>query len=207
MNIHACGQKDSKYMSYQVKRAPLLDRTASRYSKDYPALPLGDNEVNTALAKSYKVGLAVGIQGVDVALKTETMYDQDFIERDAEEIRRATAQNCRPPFELTHTVAPPGKSLVRASHYHERFQRPRAGIGRVERAKMPMPGLFTGGSAPRVSTRTNYTSNFVEFGEAAQAAARGVLSRSTSTPGGFHDPDADPEIMKIRRACYLHPGR
>merc|ERR1719389_674765 len=54
--IHSMGKKNTKYMKFHPSRAPLVDRTACRYTQEYIARPLGDCETNKALAENFKQG-------------------------------------------------------------------------------------------------------------------------------------------------------
>ena len=40
--MHSIGQKRTKYMGFPLKTAPLLDRTACAYTRDFMECPLGD---------------------------------------------------------------------------------------------------------------------------------------------------------------------
>ncbi|CAE8604325.1 unnamed protein product, partial [Polarella glacialis] len=51
IEVHGIGQRSGKYMGYQLKRAPLLDRTSVNYNRDYTVLPLDDLQATRELAK------------------------------------------------------------------------------------------------------------------------------------------------------------
>merc|ERR1712137_917074 len=51
--IHNIGKRTTKYLKFQKKEAPLVDRTACRYNQEFTAKPLGDNVANAELARTF----------------------------------------------------------------------------------------------------------------------------------------------------------
>lgn len=210
--VHTIGQKTSKYLDVQLSTAPLLDRTATTHSRVNVPLPLGDNQVNKALAKVYKEGFGSAMKGLDVAQNGRTQYDDDFPdvgeEAFAKRIGPANQPNQKPKQELTNTVGATDTLYEKKSHYHNRFVQPNLALARTERAAQPKPGLALGGAAKGVVGRTHFTREFTS--PTAAVAARMMMSNSTPSlvdPAVLDSLTSDPAVFAIKRIPNMAPGK
>mmetsp|Transcript_60476 Transcript_60476/g.168953 ORF Transcript_60476/g.168953 Transcript_60476/m.168953 type:complete len:250 (-) Transcript_60476:227-976(-) len=195
-DIHAIGQRDSKYMGFQLKKAPALNRLACRHTQDFVPHPLGDNIVNKALAENFKGGLRTNQGGTPGALDTSSLYEDSFQNRTASDMKKAISRNMKPPQALTNTVAPPGKLMETKSLYHTDFIRRNVNFA-TKPAAPPVPGLYIGGAAQGVRSKT--TNSRLHSWEAAQPF------RSSSTPNIGMRPlsPMDSEILTRPRVSYM----
>merc|ERR1719277_2589327 len=78
-NVHSIGKKTTKYLEFQQSTAPLLSRDACHYHKEFTPHPLGDCEMNRALAQQFKGGLAAGGKaGIDRPLDGMSINETDL---------------------------------------------------------------------------------------------------------------------------------
>eukprot|EP00927_Polykrikos_kofoidii_P079936 TRINITY_DN7678_c0_g1_i1.p1 TRINITY_DN7678_c0_g1~~TRINITY_DN7678_c0_g1_i1.p1 ORF type:complete len:254 (+),score=13.54 TRINITY_DN7678_c0_g1_i1:143-904(+) len=200
IDIHGVGQRASKYLEYQERTAPLLNRLACTYTQGYTALPLGDNVVNKALARSFKEGTGSNQSTQNpIPLDSRTSYDDTFKELTSSDLKKAVQKNQQPPFEKTFTVCPPGELLEQKSHAHRLFGKPYDGLKSIP-AVPPMPGLYIGGAAKNVPIKSSQ-------GVAhTRDAVRVPRSSSTPTLGLTPLPPQDPNICRMKRTVYSMPG-
>lgn len=85
--VHLVGQRDTKHMEYQEKRAPLVDRTACSYTTEFIAKPAGDSAANRIFAEGLKGNFVLKSAP---SLGTQTTYHDAFNQgRTEEELRKA----------------------------------------------------------------------------------------------------------------------
>lgn len=198
--IHQIGQRTTKYMDFQQKRAPLTNRLACRYTQAYQPLPLGDHEANRALAQSYKEGFGTSKGPNPCPLDGTTVYDDVFVAVSTRDLRRARQEPAKPPMELTHTVCPPGDLLEKESVFHEHFKTPYAGL-KSESVKPPVACHHIGG-APRYVLPLSSTRRMHNVD-----AVRVTRNHSTPTLGLTPLPPLDPEVLMRPRLSYMEPGK
>lgn len=216
-DIHSIGKRTSKYMEYQVSKAPLLNRLACQHSRDFTAMPLGDNEVNKQLAASFKAGSAVGRKGLDVPMEGRTVTEAGFPAHGAEAMRRArqkSADSGAGIFARTQTIGGVGYLLETQSHAHRQYKTPEAALAKPLKVILPRQNLSLEGRFRDVRLRTSQQEHFpAGSGLAATSvqASRRLLGVSSNPellragPGVRPDPE-DPEVKATRRAPYMSPG-
>lgn len=206
IDVHSIGKKTTRYMDYQLNKAPLIQRDACKYTQEFVTLPLGDNKVNTEMAASFKGGLAVGMKTVDAPLDGRTKYEDDFMMYSGEAMAGANCPNQKPPQERTYTLGLAHKLLETKSHEQRNLVAPNLELAKSERASLPRPGLDIGGSAKRVRSTTvmNRELNLVVH------HAR-TMDRTVSTPEvdarGLPALHTDTDIFKMKRIPNMMPGK
>jgi len=216
LDIHSIGQRPTKYMPVDGFKAPLVNRLATNHTKAYVPLPLGDNEVNKALAKNFKQGFGAPV-AMYKPLAAEPVSMQDYPEHEVEDMRRAKAKNCRPKAGLTNTLNGLGSSLVTVSHEHTMFREPNRALSKARREKQPRPGLDIGGEGRNVVSRTAYDH---QFGIEQAERGRNFLKKEASLPAlGFWKhgqvaslavPDMHPVMQagqRCKRVPMMSPGQ
>ncbi|CAE8620276.1 unnamed protein product, partial [Polarella glacialis] len=90
LNVHAIGQKETRYLPFAVNVAPLTNRLACKYTQDYIPLPLGDKAINKGLAANFKAGnKSGGAAGSAAPMDGFTMSETDYpLRSEAETVDR-----------------------------------------------------------------------------------------------------------------------
>lgn len=73
--VHDMGKQDTKYMDFQLKKAPLLDRTSTKMARDFGAKPLTDYLATRELADSFRTPDAARPR---LVLASQTSYGVNF---------------------------------------------------------------------------------------------------------------------------------
>lgn len=220
--IHKMGQKNTKYMQYQIKKAPLVDRTACKYTQEFSAKPLGDHQFNKELALTFRGSTRVyGAAGnVDFGLRSK--YTEDFHPHSPEEMRLARSPSQKPSRRArTQTLGGTGDQMVFRSSSHEDHRPLHSIFGKAEKAAQPKTNLLVGGAGD--AYRSQYRDDFC----GPAAVAKRLLKQSSSAPAiaaapppvappAGHEEELPPPpgldlandaaIFNIRRCCYLSPG-
>lgn len=215
IDVHDIGKRTTKFLEYQVCKAPLTNRNACKHTQDFVPLPLGDAAVNRSLAESFKGGFKSGPRGSIAPLDGRTMYEDTFPdlygEQLKEQIRLCRQASAKPKAELTYTVCPPGDFVGGSSHEHEKFQWPNAACAKPTKVMLPKPGFGLGGTAAAapLRPRTDYGR---EFGNDPMAATLRSLRASRSLSSIKADLAAqaglvDPEYFQARRSPHISPGQ
>lgn len=198
--VHAIGQRQTKYLDFQIKTAPLTNRLATKHAQAYQPLPLGDNVVNRALAASFKSGWQSSKGGNPCPLDGTSVYDDVFAAVSAEKMRNARQKLQKPAKELTNTIAPPMPLLETISHEQQKYRRPPMNM-RSQPAVPPVPCHYIGGAPNDVWPRTSMRR--VHDLQAIRA------TRSASTPelGMTPLPPVDQEILMRPRTIFMEPAK
>lgn len=204
MDVHGMGQRDSKYWAFERKTAPLADRSACSFSRDFQLLPLGDHVFNAELAATYKAGAAQGVDGRLVPFKAKTAHSAQFEELTLEQLRRSRQPSCGEAMGLTKTLGGSGIFHERTSHEQDRYGLTDAKFARPSKVQLPKPNIPLIGRNLRKSADLNTTTYQVNHGATGILASRALL-KSASDPCFTHKP-AKPDTLKIRRAPHLAPG-
>lgn len=222
LDIHAIGQRPTRYMPVDGFKAPLVNRLACTHTKAYVPLPLGDNQVNKALAENFKTGLSATIQALYKPLGSEISSHTDFPEHPVEDMRKCKPKNFKPKAGLTNTLNGLGSCLVMESHEHRNLRDPgRDGVpkslAKSRREKQPRPGLDIGGAGAPVRGRTAYD---CQFGIEQAERGRNFLKKEASLPTlGFWKsgqvpslavPDMHPTMLEgqtFKRVPMMSPGQ
>lgn len=217
LDIHNIGQRPTKYFPVDGFTAPLVNRLACRYTKDFVPLPLGDNQVNKALAANFKAGVGASTQALYKPIAAEPLSHQDFPEFPLEEMRKCKQTNCKPKAGLTNTLGGLGGSLITKSHEQTMLREPRRDLAKSRREKQPRPGLDIGGEGRPVRGRTDYDR---QFGVEQAERGRNFLKKEASLPAlGFWKsgqvpslavPDTHPVMLAgltFKRYPHMSPGQ
>lgn len=95
-DIHIVGQRDSKYMKYQYKRAPNWGRELCEHTREYHAHDQSDHAVTGELADLIKDKQGVGRPTVHPKFVANTKYHDDFRGFSRNETKRALRQPYTP---------------------------------------------------------------------------------------------------------------
>mmetsp|Transcript_41889 Transcript_41889/g.96087 ORF Transcript_41889/g.96087 Transcript_41889/m.96087 type:complete len:259 (+) Transcript_41889:136-912(+) len=203
LEVHNMGkQAKSKYMAYQFNTAPLVDRSACKYNRDFIPLPLGDNITNRELANCFKVGVNTGGRRIQAPLIGRSLYAETFVNIPQKEMRAARQKSCKQVQGVTRTVGGTGDMLETKSFFHETFGVPNAKLAKAREVHLPEGNLQVGASLTDLP-ESSYKSAFT------RSAAK--MMRSTSVPQVT--PVLDPrlevpeEIFTTRRVGYMSPGQ
>lgn len=204
MNIHAIGRRDTKYMKFQQQKAPLLDRSACGHRRDYVELPLGDNIVNSALAKSFKTGLKGGAAGNSCSAKAESAYKSAFSGYTEERTRSAKMQSFKPKQSRTMTITGMTDMLETMPSSHVTHSAPELSLAKAAEIMLARPNLSLPGRWEGAPPKTSYKREFC-----LPARTRSVPNMAKCTPE-----EADSELLpedhpsfNMRRMCYMSPGQ
>lgn len=209
--IHKMGQKNTKYMKYQIKQAQLLDRTACKYTREFTAKPLGDCTCNKELADTFRGPRSLPKGRLDV--KNPSTYAEDFPTRTTADLKSSKLPSQGPHRKArTQTLGGTGDSMVLTSSSHNDHRTPYAALAKANRVAAPKPNLtLSGPGSGNDAFKTQYSH---DFGPAA--AARRLLATSASAPQldgqdllppGYSVDDQDETIFQVRRCCFLSPGQ
>jgi len=199
--IHCIGQRDSKYMPFDVNRAPLLNRGATRQFQDYHPHPLGDNIVNKALAANFKGGLTSSKGGNPCPMDGTSDAEDAYMGHIGQELIKAKSNNQKPGYVKTHTVCPPGELMEKKSHAHTNFQKPHAGFKSVP-AVPPLSASAWMAGAPTDPPKKSAMKRMHNL-----EASRVVRNPSTPNLGMTPLPPVDGEIAGKPRNCYMEAGK
>jgi len=217
LDIHSIGQRPTKYFPCEGFKAPLVNRLATNHTKAYVPLPLGDNQVNKALAANFKTGLSASINALYKPIGSDTMSHTDFPEHDVETMLKAKPRNFKPKAGLTNTLNGLGSLLVTKSHEHTQFREPNRELAKSRRESQPRPGLDIGGDARPVRGRTDYDR---QYGIEQAERGRNFLKKEASLPAlglwksgqvpSLAVPDMHPVMMAgqtFKRVPMMSPGQ
>mmetsp|Transcript_82260 Transcript_82260/g.166697 ORF Transcript_82260/g.166697 Transcript_82260/m.166697 type:complete len:297 (+) Transcript_82260:99-989(+) len=140
-DVHSVGQRTSKYMKYQAKKAPLLDRSSCRYTEEFVVLPLGDNIIARDMAEQTKRGNTAPAGTSEAKFNGATKYDDDFRPPTADQARRARQKSLKPKAGKMTTLPHGGVLLENRSATHLQYGIPNLELAHNERATPPRPNL------------------------------------------------------------------
>lgn len=139
-DVHYIGQRVGKYMGYQLKSAPLLDRTSCEYNRDYIELPLDDIVITRQMAEANKGRVNSNALGGSAApFDHVTKYKDDFKPPSRKEARGAIGTSAKPKACRT-SMLPSGELLEKWSFSHQVFGAPHR-LTPSERAVPPKSNL------------------------------------------------------------------
>merc|ERR1719263_438209 len=138
--IHSMGKKNTKYMKFHPSRAPLVDRTACRYTQEYIARPLGDCETNKALAENFKQGgMSNSMSSPFLGLKSS--YMDTFAGHNDNAMKSAKQRSCAPRKVLTETLGGAGGMLETVSNSHNSHRAPPLSLAKPGEVVLPKPNI------------------------------------------------------------------
>jgi len=211
--IHKMGQKNTKYMKYQIKKAPLVDRSACKYHQEFVPKPLGDCVCNKELAKTFKGGLVGGKVQSNPSFGKSSRYKDDFcIDRSPQEMRSAKPESQGPHRKArTQTLGGTGDMLEVTSNSHMDHIAHPQNLAKAQEILIPKPNLTLAGKCNSDTYKTSYSK---EFRDPLRQQAL-LLQRSGGSLSNFDDMFKDMQtismgdddhIFQTRRACFLSPG-
>merc|ERR1712032_520094 len=115
--IHNMGKKSTKYMEYQAMRAPLVDRTACLYFRDFNPKPVGDSVFNKELAENFKGGHRLASTP---SFGLTSSYADNFVDLSPKQRRSAKVKSQGPKKLLTQTLGGTGDFLEPVSMSHSK---------------------------------------------------------------------------------------
>jgi len=200
LNVHNIGQRSTKYLPWARNFAPLTTRASCHHTQSYVPLPLGDNKINTDLARSFKQGWQQSKGGSMAAMDSTTMYEDDYAGCSKKDLLGARQPNRRPPATLTATVAPPGDLLERQSHEHRHMTKPRADLAKNERVPPPRQALEMGGSAIDPPKKSAYVREHIWLRPLEEPELLFTEKEKK------HGRNLNMDVLNVRRNPYTSPG-
>lgn len=198
--IHSIGKRNTKYLKFQKNTAPLVDRTACRYHKDFIAFPLGDNVVNRDLAAVYKAG-APRLQSMP-SLGAKSNYSEQFSRATPSQMRACKMPSQAPKQTRTETLGGTGDTMVKTSSMHQNFQGPRDGMAVSCPSFIPKSNLTLSGKGTNQSFfKSMYKKDF-EGARSQPLDPDWETYIPTSPPFAINDP----KVASTRRMIYMSPG-
>lgn len=195
IHVHGIGQKTGKYLTYQNKRAPLLDRSSCKYFADFVPLPLGGAAFNRQLAAEFKGRNASSKGASKTKFQGSTKYQDDFRTPTPAEVEFGRPKSAKPKEGLSHTL-PRGKLMETKSSSHSFFGPP-SRLTPSTRAEPPRSNLVVSGIRCGPLT-TSYRDDFSRAATpkvgtrpmSAVGIATGSppMSRCSSAPAGGRHP-------------------
>merc|ERR1719183_2473883 len=138
--IHSMGKKNTKYLKFQPSRAPLVDRTACKYTQEFTVKPLGDCETNKALAENFKQGgMSKSMSSPFLGLKSS--YMDTFAGHHPTAMKSAKQKSCAPKKVLTETLGGAGGLLETVSNSHNSHRAPPLSLAKPGEVVLPKPNL------------------------------------------------------------------
>merc|ERR1719356_1506125 len=199
IDVHNVGKKDTKYMSFQKNCAPLLDRSACSTRRDFVALPLGDNVINSELAESFKNGFRGDAAGVDVSAKAESSYKGEFVTFSPDRSKAAKPKSFKPKQSRTMTITGMKDLMETRASSHVSHSAPNAALAKAAETVLAKPNITLGSTWGR-PPKTSYKHEFGGLRPSASsphidAGAGGGSSEASMLLPRDHD------SFKMRRCC------
>eukprot|EP00928_Gymnodinium_smaydae_P071595 TRINITY_DN55142_c0_g1_i1.p1 TRINITY_DN55142_c0_g1~~TRINITY_DN55142_c0_g1_i1.p1 ORF type:complete len:249 (-),score=43.60 TRINITY_DN55142_c0_g1_i1:63-809(-) len=194
--VHNIGKRTTKYMKYQKKVAPLVDRTACRYNMEFIPKPSADYMCNKELAETF-----AGVKSVSASpsFGVQSNYKETFVPISTEKLRGAKQKSQAPKQVRTKTLGGTDDLLETESMLHRTYSAPDIQLAKPTPALIPKPNLTMSGHGAGEMFRSNYDRSF------ANSTARIAPERPFEVEPSPHVL-ADDSIYRTRRACFLSPG-
>lgn len=203
--IHSVGKKNTKYMKFHPSRAPLVDRTACKYTQEFTTKPLGDCETNKALAENFKQGSG-GKSMSSPFLGLKSSYMDTYAGHDLSSMRKSKQKSCAPRKVLTDTLGGAGGMLETVSNSHNSHRVPPMALAKPGEVVLPKPNLTltekTGQSFFRSQAKRDYVNPAIYANTMPPS-----LSQQVDFPLLPSTVVDDDTIYNCRRACFLSPGQ
>mmetsp|Transcript_167135 Transcript_167135/g.536820 ORF Transcript_167135/g.536820 Transcript_167135/m.536820 type:complete len:257 (+) Transcript_167135:83-853(+) len=204
IDIHDIGKKDTKYLKYQKKTAPLLDRSACTHRRDFTQLPLGDYVANNLLAKEFAAGLAGGPGGLPVSVKNSSAYKEEFAGFAPDRAKAAKGKSFAPKGARTATITGMTDLLETRPLSHVSFGKHDASLAKpaeIHRMKPSLGLVDWQGKVPKSS----YGHEFCGL-KSASVPQIGQLGGPEDIRPAVLLPDDHP-AFKMKRMCFMSPGQ
>jgi hypothetical protein len=163
-DIHMVGQRDSKYMKYQWKKAPLWDRSLCTHAREFQPHDLSDIAVTGQLAEVIKSKQGVGRAKTQAPFAGRTKYTDDYKIYSKAEARGALRPSQKPVVQVDskgrpyHPLIGTDKMEETCSHEHQQFGCHPLELAKAERAVPPKANL--GLSPSMVPSSTAYREEY-----------------------------------------------
>lgn len=203
--IHSVGKKHTKYMKFQVGKAPLVDRTACKYNQEFTAKPLGDCATNKALAENFKQG-GGSRSFSSPMLGTKSSYMETFAGHSHEAMKSAKQRSCAPRKVLTETLGGAGGLLETVSNSHNDHRAPPMALAKPGEVVLPKPNITLTEKSGKEFFKTQAKRDFVNPAIYA-ANMHPSLKQAPEFPKLPTTVVDDDTIYNCRRACFLSPGQ
>eukprot|EP00929_Paragymnodinium_shiwhaense_P041926 TRINITY_DN21776_c0_g1_i1.p1 TRINITY_DN21776_c0_g1~~TRINITY_DN21776_c0_g1_i1.p1 ORF type:complete len:252 (+),score=27.70 TRINITY_DN21776_c0_g1_i1:139-894(+) len=197
--IHNIGKRTTKYMKFQKKVAPLVDRTACTHRMEYVPRPLGDCQTNKELAATFR--------GDKKYMSTPSLggdsnYKETFVPFSRQQHNGAKQKSCAPKRGLTATLGGTDDFMECESSMHRTFPIHPMELAKVTPSATPKPNLTMSSTSAGEFYRSQYHRDFHPSRVAPNAPTRW----EDYMPGPSPFTLADDSIYRCRRACFLSPG-
>lgn len=187
IDIHGMGARDTKYMKFQKKTAPLLDRSACSSSRAFVTHPLDQARLNSMFALDGKAPL-INLAGSPAAGDAKSMYASSHQGFSDQQMRTARSLTTKPKDTRTSTITNVNDLAEVRPRSHVDFVH--HNTGRLISTGVLTIGCGRGKAAPRANLgftggwdgeppRTTYQ----EFTRVGSAPTLGTMSRTC--PEGF----------------------
>jgi len=198
--LHNIGKRSTKYMKFQKKVAPLVDRTACRYNMEFTARPLGDYQTNKELAITF-AGIKAHQSTPSFGVKTS--YSETFQAATPKQHKAARQPSQAPKAGRTQTLGGTDDFMEPVSLVHQTFRQHPLEMCKQQASAAPKPNLTMCGSHPSELFRSSYHRTFTP---SSVKPAPDQLKWEDYMPAGTPWVLADDSIYRTRRACFLSPG-
>jgi len=193
--IHEMGKKSQKYLKYKPSQASFWQRTNCKYTEEFHPLPLGDYQINKALAKTFRPQSVADQPGVKCSSSTTTGDSyQPYSEK---KMSFAKGQNFK-PAQARHT-SDDSKLAVTEPYSHTAFLnhrglRPPESFAPKNQSHLVDPRLFT-------DWRTRYTEVFNrEMPKLTRQAIAECSEDNSFRVNGSSVPNKVRDFFNLRRA-------
>lgn len=141
-DIHQVGQRDSKYMKYQFKRAPNWDRSLCEHTRSYTPHDISDKGITDDLAECIKSKQGVGRPKTQPAFSAVTKYTDDYKRPSRDQARTAVRAPYKPVIPVDEKGRPyhplcGDKLLEIMSHEHAHYNPHPLDLAKAEKAAKP----------------------------------------------------------------------
>jgi len=169
--VHAVGQRDTKYLPFRINQSKLIDRTSCRYTQELCPRPVGDHLGNFDFAASMK-GLTSSPMGPD--RKNNTLHSESWRDFSREETRESKPGLAFYSMAKTATLNDMGVTMDTMSFAHSKHQgrsEPFCNSGTADTAKDNLVTGMRGGALKAGDCyRTRYGKDFWNYSFPSQAS-------------------------------------
>jgi hypothetical protein len=193
--IYNVGQRDSKYMKYQYKRAPNFNRKSCEYSREYVPRSLEDHAITEEISAFVKTKQGFGRAKVQAKFDAKTKYSDDFKPMSMKEALGARPKSAKPTISIVggrppHPLRGTDRLEEKESSDHQTFVAHPLELARSERARPPKSNI---GLRDRVvPVTTAYADEFNSGKELPLAKRRQRCQSAPSYIGGRRPPVEKP---------------
>lgn len=198
--MYRMGNKANKYMNYQTKQAPLLNRGSTHHSQQFCVKPLGDHLCNRELSEAFA---RTPNLPVEADIGSATSYAENFnIPRTKEHFAFCKTTDQGPPRKTrTHTLTCNEETMVKTSKSQTEHVAKPFHLARQEICT-PKNNFLLGGMPVGDTYRTHYGS---EYGK-PMASSAGLENLFAELKKKRQPVKEEHLMFTIRRSPFLSPG-